>query len=191
MALQRMQEKFGPDMLQGLDENPLPASFVLKVDKSIFEPQAAEILVKKLRSYPEVDDVVFAAEILNRLSRIMKSIEIIGLALSCLVALAAIFIVGNTVRLVISDRRKTVEIMQMVGATRSYILMPFVSFGGFIGLTGAAASMAALSWTVRFISGHITNLVFLDPLEIVVFIVAGLVLGMVGAIVATLRYLKI
>ena len=134
LALQKMQGRFGQDMIQGLDENPLPASFVLKVDRTIFKQGAIETLAASLKTFPEVDDVVFAGEIVNRLGRIMRSVEMLGFALSILVAFAAVFIVANTVRLVISDRRKTVEIMQMVGATRGYILSPFVALGGLLGL---------------------------------------------------------
>lgn len=190
-AMEKMRQRFGAEMLSGLDDNPLPASFVLNVDQEIFKPGAAEALTKKIRSHPEVEDVVFAGEILTRLGRIMASVRTLGLALTLLVAFAAVFIVANTIRLVISDRRKTVEIMQMVGATRGYILSPFVLLGGLLGLAGAGAAVAALAWSAGYISEHLTRVVFLEWHEVLAFTLAGLLLGMLGAIVATRRYLKI
>ena len=190
-ALDKMRGVFGSEMLQGLDDNPLPASFMLHVDQTIFQPKAAEGLIKKISSFPEVDDVVFAGEMINRLSRIMKSIEIIGLALSILVAFTAIFIVANTIRITIADRRKTVEIMQLVGATRSYILTPFVLLGGMLGILGAALAMMTLTWLSAYVTLHLVNVVFIEVHEIVAFVLTGLLLGMIGALIATRRYLKI
>jgi cell division transport system permease protein len=190
-ALAKMGQRFGKDMLQGLDENPLPASFVLTIDQNLFAPGAADSLSVRLASYPEVDEVVFAIDIVNRLSKMIKSIKILGLALSSLVAFAAIFIVANIVRVAISDRKKTVEIMQMVGATRSYILAPFVCLGGLLGLIGAIMAMTLVSWFSDYISSHLMQIVFLDPSEVTAFILTGLLLGMIGAVIATQRYLKI
>lgn len=190
-ALEKMRGVFGPEMIQGLDDNPLPASFMLHVDQNIFQPNTAEGLIKKITSFPEVDDVVFAGEMINRLNKIMRSIEIIGLALSILVAFTAIFIVANTIRIAIADRRKTVEIMQLIGATRSYILTPFVLLGGLLGILGAALAMATLAWLSDFVSHHLVNVVFIEIHEIVAFVLSGLLLGMIGALIATRRYLKI
>jgi cell division transport system permease protein len=191
-ALNKMKDRFGAGMLEGIeDENPLPASFVLGVDQTILQAGAAETLSRKLKRYPEVDDVVFAGDILTRLGRIMHTIELLGLAFSILVAFAALFIVANTVRVAISDRRKTVEIMQLVGATRGYILTPFVLLGGMLGLLGAALSAIALYWMTGYISKQLINIIFLEPQEIIAFVLGGLFLGMIGAMAATQKYLKI
>ena len=190
-ALDKMRGVFGHEMIQGLDDNPLPASFSLHVDQTIFQPKTAEALIKKISSFPEVDDVVFAGEMVNRVSRIMRSIDILALALSILVAFSAIFIVANTIRVSIADSRKTVEIMQLVGATRSFILTPFVLLGGLLGLLGAALAMTTLAWLSDYVTHHLVNVVFIEIHEIVAFILSGLLLGMIGALLATRKYLKI
>ncbi len=179
-------------MLQGLeDENPLPASFILNVNQAVLQPGAADNLTKKLARYPEVDDVVFAGDILVRLGKILRTVEYLSFVLSILVAFATMFIVANTVRAVISDKRKTVEIMQLVGATRGYILTPFVLFGGMLGFLSAILSTVALNWITKYLSVHLTNIIFLEPYEILAFVLCGLFLGMAGAMAATQRYLKI
>lgn len=190
-ALSKMKARFGGEILEGLDENPLLSSFELRVTEAVLEPQAARTLVMRLKAFPEVDDVVFAGELLSRLGKILRSVKLLGYALALLVAFTAIFIVANTVRVAIADRRKTVEIMQLVGATRGYILTPFVLLGGLLGLVGAVISIFALAWISGYISQSFVMINFLMPHEIVAFILTGLLLGMVGAIVATRKYLKI
>ncbi len=196
-ALYKMRETFGLEMIRGIDENPLPASFVLRLDESLLEsyksegPGTADSLVARISALPGVEDVVFSGEMLNSLNRIINSVEILAIAIGILVAFSAIFIVANTVRIAISDRRKAVEIMQLVGATRSYILTPFVSLGGLMGLLGATLATLFLWLSTNFISRRLVTVFFLDTYEITAFILMGLLLGMVGALLTTNRFLKI
>jgi cell division transport system permease protein len=127
-----------------------------------------------------VEDVVFAGEMLDRLGHMIHSVRALGISIALLVCFSAVFIVGNIVRIAITDRRKAVEIMQLVGATRSYILTPFVLLGGFLGLFGAL--MAAI---------FLVEVSYLDIYDAVAFVLAGLLLGMAGALMATRRFLKI
>jgi cell division transport system permease protein len=196
-ALFRMRETFGQEMILGIVENPLPASFVLRIDESFFESYESEgrakfdSLVARVAALPGVEDVVFSGEMLHKLSRIVYSVEMLGIAIGFLVAFSAVFIVANTVRIAISDRRKAVEIMQLVGATRSYILTPFVSLGGLLGLFGAALAVLFLWFSSNYISQHLVEVLFFDTYETTAFILTGLLLGMVGALLATKRFLKI
>jgi cell division transport system permease protein len=190
-ALYRMREMFGLEMIRELDENPLPATFVLAVDESLYDPQAARAIMKKISEMPGVEDVVFASEMLKRMKEILRSIRILGLATALLVAFSSIFIVANTVRVAITDRRLAVEIMQLVGATRSYILSPFVLLGGILGLFGASLATLFLRLSAGFISRYLLDVSFLNPFDVIAFILTGLLLGMLGALVATRRHLEI
>ena len=190
-ALFKMREIFGLEMISGLDDNPLPPSFVLGVEASLYDPVAAEEVAGEIEKLVEVEDVVFAGEMLDRLRSILETIRVLGLIIALLVAFSAIFIVANTVRVAISDRRKAVEIMQLVGATRGYILTPFVSLGGIIGLSGGALASLLLWYLTRTISEHIIEVSFPERYDIVAFILIGLLLGMIGALIATRRHLKI
>lgn len=190
-ALYKMREAFGLDMVKDLEGNPLPASFILDVDESLYEPVAADSAIAKISKLPGVEDVVFAAEMLNRLRHILRSVKILWLAIALLVAFSAIFIVANTVRVAVADRRKAVEIMQLVGATRNYIMVPFVLLGGILGFLGAGMASLFLWLATGFISMHLTKVVFLSVYDITAFILTGLLLGMIGALVATKRHLKI
>jgi cell division transport system permease protein len=190
-ALQKMKQRFGGEILEGLDENPLPSSFELRADDHLLEPQASEALTGELKAIPEVDEVIFAGEILNRLTKILQSVKTLGYALSILVAFTAIFIVANTVRVAIADRKRTVEIMQLVGATRAFILTPFVMLGGLLGLIGAVLSILALTWISDYVSRSLLSINFLESHEIIAFILTGLLLGMLGAMFATRKHLRI
>jgi cell division transport system permease protein len=190
-ALFRMREWFGQDVILDLDENPLPPSFSLVVDDSVLEPEAADSLVSHLSQMDHVEEVVFARDILYRFSSITNSVERFGIIIAILVIFSGIFISANTVRVAITDRRQVVEIMQVVGASRAYILTPFVLLGGLLGFIGAILSVASLYFINQYVSGFLVQLQFLKLNEIVAFVLTGLLLGMMGALLAANRYLKI
>ena len=190
-ALFRIRESFGQNIIQDLDSNPLPASFSLVVDDTVLEPGAADSLIARLSALDRVEEVVFAREILHRFSGITDSIKRFGIVIAVLVILSGIFISANTVRVAITDRREVVEIMQVVGASRAYILTPFVLLGGLLGLIGTALSAVLLRLIAGYVSDNLVELQFLNLHEIIAFVLTGLLLGMLGALLAAGKYLKV
>ena len=107
-----------------------------------------------------------------------------------LVMISSIFIVANTIRITIADRKITVEIMQLVGATRAYITAPFVAIGGLLGLTGSGVALGVLYIAVKYLSKSVMQLVFLNIYEILLFLGFGILVGIIGAFVTLPKYLK-
>jgi cell division transport system permease protein len=190
-ALFKMREEFGLDMIQDIEDNPFPASIILKIDELHMKPGASDSLAAEISRLPGVEDVVFAGEMLDRLGHMIHSVRALGVSIAILVCFSAVFIVGNIVRIAITDRRRAVEIMQLVGATRSYILTPFVLLGGLLGLFGALMAAIFLWFGTGFITRHLVQVSYLDIYDAVAFVLAGLLLGMAGALMATRRFLKI
>lgn len=190
-ALANMQNQFGEGMLSGLDENPLPASFAVKISENTLRRGVADSLAARIAQMPEVDDVVFAGAMLARLERIARAVYLLGLAIAILAAVAAVFIVANTIRIAIADKRQTIKVMELVGATRTYIMAPFISLGAILGIAGAALAAAVLYWASQYISKHLIQASFPGVNYIAYFIVAGLLLGVIGSLVAVGRHLRI
>jgi cell division transport system permease protein len=190
-ALFKMREAFGQDIIQDLDQNPLPASFSLVVDEAVLDPGAADTLIAILSEMDNVEEVIFARDILNQFSEITASVKRFGIIIAILVIFSGIFISANTVRVAITDRKEVVEIMQVVGASRDYILTPFVLLGGLLGFTGTTLSGILLWYITIYISRNLVELKFLSLPELTAFVLSGLLLGMLGSILATKRYLKI
>ncbi len=190
-ALFKMRESFGQQVIQDLDENPLPASFSLIIDEDILTQAKTDSIIGIISSMAGVDEVVFPREFLDRIKEITGAVKNIGIAMTFLVILSAIFISANTIRTAITDRKEVVAIMQIVGATRSYILTPFVILGGMIGLIGAALAILILWYGAGLVSNALVELSFLNISEMIAFVLSGLLFGMVGALLATRRHLKL
>jgi cell division transport system permease protein len=128
--------------LEGVGDNPLPASYEVRLRTGA--DAAVDALVAKVRQLPGIADVRYDRQWLSRLVAVVSVIRGLGFALGILLALAAALTVANVVRLALHARRDEIDIMQLVGAPQMYIRGPFVMEGTLQGGLGAAVALAAL-----------------------------------------------
>jgi len=145
-ALQRLknQMKRQPSLLENLKENPLPDAFEIRLGESFQNRNRIEALAERLSSLVQVEDVEYGQIWLGRFMSIINLFRLTGYAMGGLFFLAAVFIVANTIRLVLYSRREEVEIMRLVGATDGFIKAPFYIEGLIQGALGGMIGLAVL-----------------------------------------------
>ncbi len=198
-ALARFRKTFGDlsTSVESLGDNPLPASFEVRLRPDTTAQGRIEQLSDSLRQMPGVADVRYDRQWLDRLSSAVSFVRGIGLLLGSVLTIAAALTVANVVRLALYARRDELDIMQLVGAPRSYIRGPFVVEGVLQGGIGALASLVALAagfflLRARYLAPmastiNLASVRFL-PLELCVFlVVGGMVVGCLGGLVAAWR----
>ncbi|MDT8903939.1 permease-like cell division protein FtsX [Anaeroselena agilis] len=198
-ALARFKQRLGEQ--QGIlavlgDTNPLPNAFEVKVDKPGMVKPVAEAVAK----FKGVENARFGQEIIEQLFTLTKMIRLIGLALILFLALAALFIISNTIRITVFARRKEIGIMKYVGATDSFIRWPFLIEGMILGFCGAGIAVFLLIEAYTVLTGQIyQKLVFLPLIPkypfltyVSVFILAaGTVIGALGSTISLKRFMKV
>ncbi|MFH1429711.1 MAG: permease-like cell division protein FtsX [Candidatus Margulisiibacteriota bacterium] len=196
-AWQTFQESFhGKVSLDGfLNNNPLPDSYVVKVDDLRMIPVIAE----QLAELPEIDDIRYGGELAARVNRFADTIRIGGWGVISLLVLATLLIVVNTIRLTVLARHDEITIMKLVGATDQFIKWPFIIEGIVIGSVGAAISTFILKSSYDLLIPHLQeSLPFLPfvysqaKLQIVYMYVlsAGVFLGFIGGYISVSKSLK-
>jgi cell division transport system permease protein len=143
-ALARFRSTFADlaSSMEGLGDNPLPASYEVRLRTGA--DAAVDALVAKVRQLPGIADVRYDRQWLSRLVAAVSVIRGLGFALGILLALAAALTVANVVRLALHARRDEIDIMQLVGAPQMYIRGPFIMEGTLQGGLGAVVALAAL-----------------------------------------------
>jgi cell division transport system permease protein len=141
-ALGRFRNLYGPEMLDAVDGNPLPASFELALSREHQSPAAATALKERLRNQKGVEGVRFAREWLEFLERVQRWFFYAAIALIAGMIVVLHMTVSNTIKLTIYARKELVRTMHLVGATRFYISMPFIVEGMLQGCIGGAIAMA-------------------------------------------------
>jgi len=195
----RQYSGFG-DALEVLDENPLPNVLLVRPTKEASEPLLVEPLLYELRNLPSVEMAQLDMEWLKRLYAIMAIGERGVLVLAVLLSLAVLLIVGNTIRLAIQNRRDEIEVQKLIGATDAFIQRPFLYSGMWQGLMGGLMAWLLVSLSLWLLHGPVQQLSMLysssfslGSLELVgvlVVLVAGGLLGLLGAWLAVGRHLR-
>ncbi len=188
------------DILEGLDRNPLPASFELKLDEQSRDIQTVEALAKRISRMESVKDVEYGREWLGNFMAAIRAFELVGSVVGLLVLAAAVFIISNTIKITIYSRRDEIGIMKLVGSTDLYIRLPFMLEGMLQGLMASCLAVLLL-WIVFHIvvpfialpgmAAGSAELVFLTPGLILAIIAGGAGLGLLGSSVSFSEFLNV
>lgn len=132
------------ELLEGLDENPLPASLEITLVPEQRNREGMEALAQVLRGLPGVDDLGYGHEWVEGYARAVSLVRGLGLGIGAVLGLATLLIVSNTIRLSVYARRDEIEILLLVGAGRGFVATPFVLEGMAQGLVGGLLALGLL-----------------------------------------------
>ncbi len=195
-ALRRMRASLDGqrDLLDGLDDNPLPASFEVTPTSAARRVDALDGVAVALRRLPGVEEVEYGRPWLVKLDAMSTAIRVVGLVGLILIAASLVLLITNTIKLTLYARLEELEIVKLVGAPPLTLGGPYVVEGALKGLAGgmlAAAAIVALLTGVDARYGAVLHEVIgLGPAAKLAFAVGGgmvalgLVLGLVGSFMA-------
>jgi cell division transport system permease protein len=124
-----------------LTTNPLPDALRVKV----VDPEKVTQVAASIQKIRGVATTVYAEDAVAKLLRVADILGRAGIALVGMLLLTAAVIIGNTIRLTVFARRREIHIMQLVGASSSYIRAPFICEGFLHGVLGAALAIGLLA----------------------------------------------
>ncbi len=186
------------NILDYLDDNPLFDSFIVKVhDVDYLEDTA-----KYINDIDGVESVKYGEGMVENVISTFNVVEKIVIVAVITLILVTAFLISNTIKLTIINRKNEIEIMRLVGASNTSIKLPFLIEGFIIGIIGAIIPICITiyGYVILYSKMHgelFTNLVFLiKPYNFVfyvslVLIVIGAIVGMLGSLKAVRKYLKI
>jgi len=187
-------------LLEGLGENPIPASLQLRLHPAYQTPEGLRQLSASLGRLEGVEDVLYGQEWVDRVARLVQLLRLLGLSVGLALTLASLLIVSNTIRLAVYARAEEIEVMRLVGATHLHIRVPFVLDGMLQGTVGALlalgilfAAYRATLWQLQLTPGQVFGIgvgSFLDPRWAVAMVLAGAGVGAFGSLISVGRFLR-
>ncbi len=213
-ALNELKQDLGKqksgELLTQLHSNPLPANFQVKADdasnlsavEAAITPPGPNGKPKPISSIIPAEHGVFSRqEDSKKIEQVTSALKIVLTVITALLIIASLMLVGNTIRLSIYTRRREVEVMRLVGATRWFIRWPFMIEGVVVGFFGGLVAILILwlgkltivdplSNSIGFLAAqNSTTLSF--PALVAILFGAAVLVSAVGSGVTLRRFLKV
>lgn len=179
-------------LLESLQYNPLPASIEIALKEQYLNLETVQEIALRIGGNPWIGDIEYGREWLERFIAFFDLIRVLAITLGIFLLVFTVFIVSNTIRLLIYSRRDEIEIMKLVGATDRFIILPFCVEGIVQGITGAGLSLLTAYLFFNIVASDIIGTFYfyfgaMEPVFINAYIaclvlVSGIIIGFAGSI---------
>lgn len=199
-ALQEFEKNAGMTAaIKILGENPLPASFIVELNPLSESPAALQAQIQAWARLPGVASAQSDLHWVARLQAILALGKTAVWILAIMLAVGAILVMGNTIRLHIAQRRDEIDIASLVGATRAFIRRPFLYQGLIQGAIAGVLAWIIIAITIAILQGPVDRLATLygtrfellglTGLEGLILIAISAILGWLGSRLAVGQHL--
>jgi cell division transport system permease protein len=202
-ALDSMKEKSGlAEVLTTLGENPLPDSYVLKLDAFRLAQSGGDVdaLAEQIRTLPGVDTVQVDSAWVKRLAALLNILHMGLLLLAVTLGTVVVAVIFNTIRLQVLTQREEIMVSKLIGATDRFIHRPFYYTGALLGLCAGGVALGAVSLALHPLNtaiGEFAKLYASDfqlsplqPLAMALLLALSGSLGLVAAVLSVQRHLS-
>lgn len=195
-AIYKEKNKDNPLLLELVDYNILPAS----IEISAKDLNDLKELKNILQTQEGVDEVVYYEDIVTNLSRWISSVKKVGIGVIAYLTLESVLVILVIIGMQIASRKEEIEILKLIGATNWFIRKPFILTAMAYGLMGSllawGLSYLLLLYSTPFLAEWLGDIPLL-PISFAVMmlllageLVLGIMIGIIGGLLATHRFLK-
>ena len=187
------------DVLDELQENPLPATLIVSPANDALAPLPLQQLQRVLAQLPWVQEASLDLAWVKKLNEIMLLAQRVVVGLGALLGLGVLLAIGNTIRLAIENRRDEIIVTKLVGGTDAFVSRPFLYTGAWYGFFGGVAAWLIVTTGFALLHGPISRLAQLYQSDFsfsamgftnsVYLLSLSMLLGWLGARVAVSRHL--
>ena len=187
------KNQFGEDVIEMLGYNPLPSSAVVNIIKEGFEKINIAPLIEKINSINGVDSVHYQGRLINRIEKIYQ-LFLQGLKIAIvLIIIFSIIIISNTIKLTIYSRKDLIKTLDLIGATKFFIKVPFILEGILQSFIGAVLAVSLIFGLMKLGNNYLTQV---SSIEIIwnfyfgiILFTLSILIGFIGSYRAVSKFL--
>jgi len=201
-AVDKFREKF-PELqaiIENIKINPFPPSIETTFKEKSITFREASGLITRIKNMPGVEDVQFNQEWVDRVNAFSRLAKAVGFFLGGILVLASFFIISNVIKLNVFARKDEIAILRLVGATNTFIRVPFLLEGITLGIIGGLVSLFLLFLLINSIPiylgsrlgvlNELINFRYLSFSQSITIIAEGGIIGFLGSLTSLTRFLK-
>lgn len=183
-ALEELKGYLGEDILKGLESNPLPSSYVVKLKSAYQNPEEMQKLSSRIEKMKGVDEVDYGKFWVKKVERIFKIFLWVNIALGSFILAGSLFLMIHTLNLLRRSRAEELKLLNLLGAETFFYRRLFFLEGGMLGGGSAGVSLLFLFILISAINYSGYALGFLPLTLSLAFIFFGFLLGGLSALLA-------
>ena len=178
------------ELFADVEENPLPASFEVRLRPGQRAPDIVSKVAERIATYPFVEDVRYGREWVDKVFLLRRIAGAAAIVVGGAFAAVAVLIIGSAIRLAIFARRDEIAIMRLVGARDGFIKRPFLLEGLITGLLGAGLALSLTYATYKVVFSSIFAIEWVPDTWVAAGLAAGGILGTLASSLALRRHLR-
>jgi cell division transport system permease protein len=194
-AAESLKKEFGDNYLDILGYNPLYQSFHINLKEEYANQKNSDRVQRELSYLPAVSEVHIQRSVLGELDKSLRNFTFVGLVVGALFLAFAVSLIFSSIKLDIFARRQVIRSMQLFGATRWFIIRPYMGrsiFNGLISSVLASVIVFAISYYLHY---EFSELVLTTDLLIFallsgILVVSGILISLLSTLIALTKYLN-
>jgi cell division transport system permease protein len=178
LAARNLTKDLGEDFVDFLGYNPLLSSIDVYLKADYANNESIQKFTATINKNALVKEVVYQKSLIDMVNQNIQGIGLVILAFASILLIIAVALINNTIRLAIYSQRFLIKSMQLVGATKSFIRKPFLSYGILHGLLGGLIAIILLLITLYVAQQQVPEMIILrDWFEFSMVFIGVIILG--------------
>ncbi|HEX7050502.1 MAG TPA: permease-like cell division protein FtsX [Longimicrobiales bacterium] len=177
-------------LFTGLEVNPLPASFEIRLRPGWRSPAIVEAVAARIADYGFVEEITYGRDWIDKIHLLRQIAGATAFVVGGAFAAVAVLIIAAAVRMAIFARRDEIAIMQLVGATNGFVRRPFLAEGLMTGLLGAALALGLTYAVYAVFRDAVFQLEWMPDLWVAAGVASGGILGVLASAGAVRHHLR-
>jgi len=195
-AAEQHSEDIGENFIEFLGHNPLKNAIDVTLKAAFVSPEQLEEIAKNINTKTYVHEVSYDKPLISLLNDNVKKIGFWILVASSIFTLIAVLLINSSIRLSIYSKRFIIKTMQMVGATKKFIRLPFIWTNIKLGILGALIALIALGGALFYMNNTFPELnLFKDTITLTILFISvfalGILISLISTFFATQRFLNL
>jgi cell division transport system permease protein len=185
-AAEAIKKDLGEDFITFLGHNPLYPSIDIRLKAEFADEQTVASFISSIQAHPSIDEVQYQPSLVESINRNLKTITWILIIFSSLLILVSVTLINNTIRISLYARRLLIKSMLLVGATKGFILKPFLLRSIMNGFVGGLIAIVLLAGLLYGISIKLPEISLVEDVQTLAYVGVGMIsIGIILSFVST------